>query len=144
MQTYKTNLHLCFASLDCPWLSAQRWLCPMCPSPSLAFKLGLGLFCRSVKRCFFPCVLLVQIQGKVVLQSPDGQPWSVRLFSGQKGLLSAAFQSTMNQHSLAHGCGSPRSLLLMRNKFLKPFLPSFLEAIIPDDWCGCHTTFTGT
>lgn len=29
VQTYRTNLPLCFDFLDCPWLSAQGHLCPM-------------------------------------------------------------------------------------------------------------------
>lgn len=29
VQTYRTNLPLCFSFLDCPWLSAQGQLCPM-------------------------------------------------------------------------------------------------------------------
>lgn len=48
---------------------------------------------------------------------------------------SAALQSTEDQHSPAQGGGSPRLLLLMGNKLLKPFFPHFSkQSSHPGEW----------
>lgn len=77
VQTYRSNLLLCFAFLDCPWLSAHGQLSLMvvvyASQTFLRFQARAWSVLQICKKmCFFLCPggTNPAIQGKAMLQSP--------------------------------------------------------------------------